>query len=137
MLDFSVIAKDEITKAQLFEFAHKYLFTRRIICVLCITSILILVTFNKLKNESAKIKLYEYIYTIACIGVYIFIPLLPNSVSALYQGAVTFEFFTSLPVSLAVFFTECFFISYVICGIGSGKLKGWIVSIGLVIKLVH
>lgn len=132
MLNFGAIAQNDDAKAQLLEFVRKYLLTRRNICILCITIILLLVVFNKLKNENVKIQWYEYIYTLICIGIYIFIPLLPNSVSALYQGAVSFDFFTSLPVSLAIFFTECFFISYVVCLIGNGRLKG-IVSIALVI----
>lgn len=46
---------------------------------------------------------------------YILIPSLPNSLSELYQGNVNAVSFTSLPVSMFLFFTACLIISYIIC----------------------
>lgn len=52
-----------------------------------------------------------------CLLGYTLIPSLPNSLSALYQGNVNAVSFTSLPVSMFLFFTVCLSAGYLISAI--------------------
>ena len=58
------------------------------------------------KNSALKV------YTLLSIGIYIFLPIIPNSIASVYQGNVSSDFFTSLPISINVFFTICLFVSF-------------------------
>lgn len=69
--------------------------------------------------------------------LYAFLPALPNSVSRMYQGAVTPESFTSLPVSLYLYLSIMFGLSYLVWRMLHRVNSKWITAIAAcVIALV-
>lgn len=60
----------------------------------------------KNKRETVAVMLF--------IALYCFLPALPNAVSLMYQGNVTPDNFTSLPVSIYLYFSNVLLISYIL-----------------------
>ena len=77
-----------------------------VLLVLMLTSLLIL----HITNENNVIFYNKKVYVIT-LCIYMLLPIIPNSITSLYQGNVNEISFTSLPVSTFIFATWCIFIS--------------------------
>lgn len=112
----SLLFTNEIIKKQAFEFFLTYVLQPRII----ISALaIILISWKLLSDkEDKRTKRSPLASSMAliCIFLYLIIPILPNSIAEMYQGIVTENFFTSLPVSLLITFTMCLLISYCLIG---------------------
>lgn len=61
--------------------------------------------------------------------LYAFLPALPNSVSRMYQGAVTPDSFTSLPVSLYLYFSIMFGLGYLVWRMLHRMNSKWVTAV--------
>ena len=112
---------------QLIELVTKYFLSPRVLATVILAGIL-LWKILKISTDTCKKKhIWKNISILIVAIMYVFIPVLPNSIAEMYQGRVTESFFTSLPVSLIVSYTMCFVIAYILdCLIDILKNGKWI-----------
>lgn len=72
---------------------------------------ILLIVFITNHSSCEKFSNRKQFIIIIAFGLYMIVPIIPNSVTSLYQGNVTYENFTSLPVSTFIFASECILIS--------------------------
>lgn len=75
---------------------------------------ILLIMFITSHTRCEKFSNRKQILSVVVFGLYMIFPIIPNSITSLYQGHVTYENFTSLPVSTFVFASECVLISILI-----------------------
>ena len=82
----------------------------RVILLLSLVFIVFLMLFNKSKMNKKSFVIFP-----AIVGfIYMILPSLPNSVAKLYQGNVTSDNFTGLPVTYFLFMSSMFTICYIV-----------------------
>lgn len=69
------------------------------------------------------------ILTIASAYIYCFLPALPNAITPMYQKAIPQGQFSSIPVSIYLFFAMVFGISFVICMVVERYRRSWVNAI--------
>ncbi len=124
--------KDRAFWQQAIDFLLKYIITPRLV-VLALGGIVILFAIRSMTyaDNREKWNLRKHLIVMLCIALYSLIPILPNSISELYQTTVSDSFFTSLPVSLAIHFAVCLLIGYVVVLIIDKKNRGLAVIISI------
>lgn len=85
-----------------------------IIAIVVFLIVLILKDNKKQIEDKQKVDYKKAIIIISCLILYIFVPVLPNSLTSLYQEMVSFTFFNWLPVSSFVYMTFCILLAYIL-----------------------
>lgn len=97
---------------QIIVFLKEYLLDIRIIMIMVVSFCLLYqISQNNRKTEDKEKKVP--VYMLLCIMIYLILPLLPNAIASLYQGNVTADFFTRLPISMNISYTISLLIAVV------------------------
>lgn len=104
--------------------------------IFCISLFVILYKIFKDQNDAlSNVNRKKTIYIVMCSFCYWFLPALPNGVSLMYQGHVTPESFTSLPVSIYLYFSFMFMVTFILWKIKNAignKFVKWLL-IGVIV----
>lgn len=101
------IYKNDLIKWQFISLAPIFLIVIYLITLLFIDN-------KKINDNKYNIGILRFILIIFCLCCYTIIPLLPNSVTTMYQDITTFEAFSWFPVSIFTYFTICLIIAYIL-----------------------
>lgn len=85
-------------------------FSLRALTICVIYGLVMALLFKDRFDTSSRLNKKSYVGCTIVALLYMIIPILPNAISKIYQGNVTADHFTSLPVTSVVFFTACFLI---------------------------
>lgn len=109
-----------------------------IVAIFALVFLWILVDVIKQGKEQGKGqgKIYKkkFIYMIIVSGMYVVLPVIPNSLTSLYQETVSFQSFVSIPVSIYMYFALCVPITYIIWKLVTKCKK--VVSISIICVIV-